>query len=56
MVNFNLHHLGEKIIATPNLKEAYDDRLWRNSSDYDERELLGAWNENSQAVLDDILG
>ncbi len=53
MLAFNLHHFGPQILS--NHKDMYDYLLWENSSNTDARGVLGAWNENSQAVLDDIL-
>ena len=53
MLAFNLHHLGPQILS--NHKDIYDYLLWENSSNTDARGVLGAWNENSQAVLYDIL-
>ncbi|MDN3029900.1 MAG: N-acetylmuramoyl-L-alanine amidase [Candidatus Tisiphia sp.] len=55
MLSFNLHYFGSEIINNPYLNSMYDEHLWQNSNDPDARGVLGEWNENSQAVLDDIL-
>ncbi|WP_375333758.1 hypothetical protein [Candidatus Tisiphia endosymbiont of Xenochironomus xenolabis] len=55
MLAFNLHHLGSQILSNHYSKDMYDYLLWENSSNTDARGLLGVWDKNSQAVLDDIL-
>ena len=54
MLSFNLHHLGQQILAGP-LAYVYNDGLWVDSSNTEARGLLGSWTTNSQDILDSFL-
>lgn len=54
MLSFNLHHLGQQILAGP-LADVYNDGLWVDSSNTEARGLLGSWTTNSQDILDSFL-
>lgn len=54
MLAFNIHYTGD-ILNNIALKKQWDI-LWHNSSNKDARGILATWSENSQNVLNDLLG
>ncbi|WP_425361886.1 N-acetylmuramoyl-L-alanine amidase [Candidatus Tisiphia endosymbiont of Mystacides longicornis] len=54
MLAFNIHYTGD-ILNNIALREQWDI-LWNNSSNKDARGILATWSENSENVLNDLLG
>ncbi|WP_375319400.1 N-acetylmuramoyl-L-alanine amidase [Candidatus Tisiphia endosymbiont of Oplodontha viridula] len=54
MLAFNIHYTGD-ILNNSTLKKQWDI-LWNNSSNKDARGILATWSENSENVLNDLLG